>query len=94
MAFIRNKEECLVGVQDIAPWSPETDLQYDFVMVYGIDSGMPDRVKKYREKGYVVHLMTGSAWGQYQDYLNGDWDGESTGTKARQTEMTIPSCTV
>ena len=46
MAFIRNKEECLVGVQDIAPWSPETDLQYDFVMVYGIDSGMPDRVKK------------------------------------------------
>lgn len=76
MAFIRNRGECLVGVQDIAPWSPETDLQYDFVMVYGIDSGMPDRVKKYREKGYVVHLMTGSAWGQYQDYLNGQWDGQ------------------
>lgn len=76
MAHIRDRKECLVGVQDIAPWMPETDLQYDFVMVYGIDSGMPDRVKKYREKGYVVHLMTGSAWGQYQDYLSGAWDGE------------------
>lgn len=76
MAHIRNRTECLVGVQDIAPWMPETDLQYDFVMVYGVDSRMPERVKKYREKGYVVHLMTGSAWGQYQDYLNGDWDGQ------------------
>ena len=76
MAFIRDRQECLVGVQDIAPWAPETDLQYDFVMVYGTDSGMPDRVRKYREMGYVVHLMTGSAWGQYQDYLNGDWDGQ------------------
>ena len=76
MAHIRNRTECLVGVQDIAPWMPETDLQYDFVMVYGVDSRMPERVKKYREKGYVVHLMTGSAWGQYQDYLNGNWDGQ------------------
>ena len=75
MAYIRDKKECLIGVQDFAPWSPETDLQYDFVMVYGTDDGMPDRVRKYREKGYVVHLMTGSAWGQYQDYLNGAWDG-------------------
>ena len=75
MAFIRDRKKCLVGVQDYAPWMPQTDLQYDFVMVYGTDARMPDRVKKYREKGYVVHLMTGSAWGGYQDYLNGDWDG-------------------
>ena len=75
MAYIRDRKECLVGVQDASPWSPKTDLQYDFVMVYGTDSGMPDRVCKYREKGYVVHLMTGSAWGHYQDYLDGKWDG-------------------
>lgn len=75
MAHIRDRKQCLTGVQDAAPWGPGTDLQYDFVMVYGTDSGMPDRVKKYREKGYVVHLMTGSAWGSYQDYLNGEWDG-------------------
>ena len=75
MAYIRDRAECLTGVQDHAPWAANTDLQYDFVMVYGTDSGMPERVSKYREKGYVVHLMTGSAWGNYQDYLNGDWDG-------------------
>lgn len=75
MAHIRDRKDCLTGVQDSAPWSPQTDLQYDFVMVYGTDAGMPQRVRQYREKGYVVHLMTGSAWGQYQDYLNGQWDG-------------------
>ena len=75
MAHIRDRTECLTGVQDSAPWSPQTDLQYDFVMVYGTDAGMPQRVRQYREKGYVVHLMTGSAWGNYQDYLDGQWDG-------------------
>lgn len=75
MAYIRNKSECLTGCQDRSPWSPETDLQYDFIMVYGIDQEMPERIRKYREKGYVIHLMTGSAWGEYQDYLNGEWDG-------------------
>lgn len=54
----------------------QTDLQYDFVMVYGTDPDMPNRIRQYREKGYVVHLMTGSAWGNYQDYLNGQWDGQ------------------
>lgn len=75
MSHIRDRSECLTGVQDVSPWLPQTDLQYDFVMVYGTDAGMPERVRKYREKGYVVHLMTGSAWGEYQDYLNGEWDG-------------------
>lgn len=75
MAYIRDRRELLTGVQDRSPWSPETDLQYDFVMVYGIDDEMPERIRKYREKGYVIHLMTGSAWGEYQDYLNGEWDG-------------------
>ena len=36
---------------------------------------MPDRIRQYREKGYVIHLMTGIAWGEYQDYLDGKWDG-------------------
>lgn len=76
MAFIRDRKECLTGVQDSTPWEPKTDLQHDFVMVYGTDSRMPERVRQYREKGYVVHLMTGSAWGNYQDYLNGEWDGQ------------------
>ena len=77
MAYVRDRHELLTGCQDASPWSPETDLQYDFIMVYGIDDEMPERIRVYREKGYVIHLMTGSAWGEYQDYLNGEWDGKN-----------------
>ncbi len=77
MAYIRDRHELLTGCQDRSPWSPETDLQYDFIMVYGIDDEMPERIRVYKEKGYVIHLMTGSAWGEYQDYLYGKWDGEN-----------------
>lgn len=77
MAYIRDRRELLTGAQDRSPWSPETDLQYDFIMVYGIDDEMPERIRVYKEKGYVIHLMTGSAWGEYQDYLYGEWDGKN-----------------
>lgn len=75
MAYIRNKTEELTGYQEGAEFRPSIDLGCDFVMVYGIDDTMPERIAKYREKGYVIHLMTGIAWGEYQDYLDGKWDG-------------------
>lgn len=75
MAYIRERTEELTGYQEHADWQPNIDLQCDFVMVYGIDASMPERVKNYKSKGYVVHLMTGIAWGEYQDYLFGKFDG-------------------
>lgn len=75
MAYIRNKKEELTGYQASGDFRPSVDLQCDFVMVYGIDDTMPDQIRQYREKGYVIHLMTGIAWGEYQDYLDGKWDG-------------------
>ena len=75
MAYIRNKKEELTGYQASGDFRPSVDLQCDFVMVYGIDDPMPDRIRQYRDKGYVIHLMTGIAWGEYQDYLDGKWDG-------------------
>lgn len=75
MSYIRERSEELTGYQEAAPWQPNIDVQCDFVMVYGIDSSMPERVRKFKEKGYVVHLMTGISWGEYQDYLYGDYDG-------------------
>ncbi len=57
------------------PWDPRFDLHADAAMVYGIDAGLPERVRSWRDRGYRVHLMTGLAWGQYQDYLLGRWDG-------------------
>jgi hypothetical protein len=75
MAFIRDRKQELTGYQEAAPFHEKIDLGCDFVMVYGFNETMPERVRRYRERGYVVHLMTGSAWGQYQDYLYGKWDG-------------------
>jgi len=46
-------------------------------MVYGMDATMPERVRQFKEKGYVVHLMTGISWGEYQDYLYGKYDGKN-----------------
>jgi hypothetical protein len=35
-----------------------------------------DRVQSWRDKGYTTHFMTGIAWGEYQDYFTGKWDGK------------------
>ena len=76
MAYIRSPREELTGYQEHAPFSPSIDLRCDFVMVYGIDRNMEERIRRFRDQGYVVHLMTGIAWGEYQDYLDGKWDGK------------------
>ena len=75
MAYIRSKKEELAGYQASGEIRPSVDLGCDFIMVYGIDPTMPERIRQYREKGYVIHLMTGIAWGEYQEYLDGKWDG-------------------
>ena len=77
MAYIRPRTEELTGFQDSAPYRPLTDFATDFAMVYGTDDTMPTRVREYREAGYVVHLMTGIAWGNYNDYLDGSFDGQT-----------------
>ena len=87
MAYIRSKKEELTGYQASGEIRPSVDLGCDFIMVYGIDPTMPERIRQYREKGYVIHLMTGIAWGEYQEYLDGKWDGLNT-TQAT-TEITL-----
>lgn len=61
--------------QTSRPWSPQGNLRSDVALVYGIDKSLPDRVSQWRQRGYRVHLMTGVAWGEYQDYLYGRFDG-------------------
>lgn len=53
------------------------NLRGDVAVVYGIDKTMPDRIKAWRDRGYRIHLMTGVAWGEYQDYYFGKWDGQN-----------------
>jgi hypothetical protein len=65
-------------------WRPAIDVRADAVMVYGVGGNPSDlseripfeeRVRTWREKGYNTHYMTGIAWGEYQDYFSGEWDG-------------------
>lgn len=58
-------------------WNAGIDIQSDVAMVYGIDPSLPDRLKTWTDKGYIPQVMTGVAWGSYQDYLYGRFDGKN-----------------
>lgn len=57
------------------PWGEKGNLRSDVAIVYGVDAGLPGRIQTWRDHGYRIHVMTGVAWGQYQDYLYGRFDG-------------------
>lgn len=66
-------------------WKPTIDNRADAVMIYGVGGNPSDkskrvpfveRVKSWKDRGYIPHFMTGIAWGEYQDYFTGDWDGK------------------
>ncbi|MDO8683299.1 MAG: hypothetical protein Q7N50_07460, partial [Armatimonadota bacterium] len=65
---------------------PEIDLKSDVAIVYGIGRNTVEKIESWRKEGYVIHLMTGVSWGNYQDYLNGQWDGKDHWDEA-QTEQ-------
>lgn len=75
------------GFQERVAYHPTFDLRTDFVMVYGIDESMPKRIKEWQDRGYVVHLMTGVAWGEYQDYLYGEFDGRKHWDEAQKNRF-------
>ena len=73
--FIRSKTEERTGFQNGAFPVDAIDCQCDFAMVYRFDASTEERIAVYRDKGYVIHLMTGISWGHYTEYLDGDYDG-------------------
>ena len=61
-------------------WDSTYDVRSDVAMVYGVNDAGGDfekRVESWRSKGYNVQFMTGIAWGQYQDYFMGKFDGKT-----------------
>lgn len=65
------------------PWKPVTDVRADVAIVYSVkdhhgkgDLTFEQRVQTWRDKGYTTHFMSGIAWGEYQDYFTGKWDGK------------------
>jgi hypothetical protein len=69
------RDEQRLSFQTNAPWSPRTNVNADIAMIYGIDPALPANLASWRQHGYVVQVMTGVAWGAYQDYLDGRFDG-------------------
>ncbi|MEO5593900.1 MAG: hypothetical protein ABIR15_10245 [Chitinophagaceae bacterium] len=63
--------------QVAAPWQAAYDVRSDIAIVYGMDSTFAKRVNGYRQRGYNVQFMTGIAWGNYQDYFTGKFDGKT-----------------
>jgi hypothetical protein len=75
MAYIRDRSEERTGYQ-ISGFPPDSvDNHCDFVMVYGLNETTLERINVFRARGYIIHLMTGIAWGGYLDYLSGKYDG-------------------
>ncbi len=65
------------------PWKPVTDVRADVAIVYSVKDHhrkgnltFEERVQTWRDRGYTTHFMTGIAWGEYQDYFTGEWDGK------------------
>jgi hypothetical protein len=75
---ITNKEK--TAFQTAGEWKPATDVRADVAIVYGVNErpGMTfeQRLQSWRDHGYTTHFMTGIAWGNYQDYFTGQWDGK------------------
>ncbi|OOQ56971.1 hypothetical protein [Mucilaginibacter pedocola] len=67
--------------QTSSAWRPEIDVRSDIAIVYGANDRpnqtFQQRVQSWREHGYTTHFMTGIAWGEYQDYFLGKWDGKN-----------------
>lgn len=66
--------------QTLSEWKPTLDVRSDVVMVYGAGDYMSlsfhDRVNSWRNHGYTTHFMSGIAWGAFDAYFKGEWDGK------------------
>src|SRR4051812_6730591 len=63
--------------QSGARWDPMLQLPADVALCYGVGPDLGPRIQQWMERGFVVHVMTGVAWGIYQDYLYGRFDGKN-----------------
>lgn len=79
------RDNVKTAFQTAREWRPTIDNRGDAAIIYGVGGNPSDksrhipfeeRVRSWQERGYVTHFMTGIAWGEYQDYFTGQWDGK------------------
>ena len=67
--------------QTASHWKPSIDVRSDVAIIYGTADQdtitFEQRVASWHNQGYTPHFMTGMAWGEYQDYFTGKWDGKT-----------------
>jgi len=85
LAAQKKTDQVKTTFQTSREWRPTIDNRADAVMIYGVGGNPSDkhkrvpfaeRIKSWKDRGYTIHFMTGIAWGEYQDYFTGQWDGE------------------
>lgn len=57
-------------------YNPKTDIRSDVAMAYTVDDRLTSRIAAWKHEGYIPHVMTGAAWGGYEKYINGEFDGK------------------
>lgn len=65
--------------QTSSSWDPELDVRSDVCICYGMDpdsNAYRKKVQSWRDHGYITHFMTSIAWGSYDAYFGGRWDGK------------------
>lgn len=81
----QTKDDVKTVFQTSHAWKPSIDNRADAAIVYGVGGNPSDkskrvsfeeRVKSWQDRGYKTHFMAGIAWGEYQDYFTGKWDGK------------------
>ena len=77
--------------QTASVWKPELDNRADAAIIYGTvdrrEHTFEQRVKSWKNRGYNLQFMTGIAWGEYQDYFLGEWDGDKTHLREGQKTL-------
>ncbi len=63
--------------QSAAPYSAATDIRSDVAMAYNVNDTLPARIAGWKKEGYRTHVMTGAAWGEYEDYIDARFDGKT-----------------
>lgn len=75
MTHAQHKEKTTFQIAE--KWRPEYDIRSDVAILYGMNGTFHDRLLSWKQKGYAIQFMTGIAWGEYQDYFTGKFDGKT-----------------
>lgn len=60
--------------QSSRAWNAKIDARPDAVLLYGFGN-FRQRMATWKDNDYDVKFMTGIAWGGYDEYFSGKWDG-------------------